>query len=412
MLGLFDALYSTLAVPAMGTAQWAAGLWSPKVAERRFWLSQPAAIPPRDGRPRLWVHAASMGEFEQIIPILELLKGAVHIVATFFSPSGANHGIRRRDVVDVVRLLPLDGRSTMRRFVREMNADAVLIGRYDVWRNMVLALEEANTPMVLVNATYPSAATRARGWVADTYGRLTDVVAVTPADGVALEQLIGRSVRVLADSRYDRIHQAVQTARSRPPILPNVHVPTLVVGSSWTPDVDLVLQAATKFGLDRLRLVVVPHEPTKQHLQEIERKLVCRRFSECSDEYRGHVVVDSVGALLSLYAAADLAFIGGGFGAGVHSLAEPAGFGLPCACGPNIRKSREGQELAYAGGVRVVPSASDVLDWLTTMVQDVPERKRCGAINRDYLESRTGTSAIIARQIRTHMTEHHDTFQR
>lgn len=412
MLGLLDALYSTAAVPAMGAAQWAVGLWSPKVAERRTWLRQPAPIPPRDGRPRLWVHAASMGEFEQLLPILELLKGAVHIVATFFSPSGAHHGLRRSDVVDFVRILPIDGRSTMRRFVRDVNADVVLIGRYDVWRNMVLALDEANTPMVLVNATYPSAAARAPRWVADTYSRLTDVVAVTSADGEALSQLIGHSVRVLADSRYDRIHQAVQKARARPPILPHVDVPTLIVGSSWTPDVDLVLEAATMLGLHRLRLVVVPHEPTAHHLQYIEGKLACLRLSMCTEQYSGHVVVDSVGALLPLYASADLAFIGGGFGAGVHSVAEPAGFGLPCACGPNIRKSREGQELAYAGGVRIVPTASDVLDWLTTMVLDVPERKRCGAINRDYLESRTGTSAIIAQQIRSLMTERNDTIQR
>jgi 3-deoxy-D-manno-octulosonic-acid transferase len=394
-----DAVYSNIVIPAMATAESAMALWNAKAAERLASLRDPQPIPQRDGRPRLWVHAASMGEFEQLIPILLLLKGAVHVVATFFSPSGAAHGLRRHDVVDVVRMLPLDGRQTMRRFVHEINADAVLIGRYDVWRNMILALNAASTPILLANATYPSAASRVQGWVADTYRRLTDIVAVTDADAQAISELTGRPVTSMADSRYDRIMDTVTAVRSQQPVLPPVDVPTIVVGSSWDADVNCVFQAAKRFGLHRLRLIIVPHEPTPEHIRHVEQQLLCKRLSTLPDGHQGHIVVDTVGALLSLYSIADLAFIGGGFGVGVHSLAEPSGFGIPCACGPNIRKSREGMELAYAGGIRIVPSADACYDWLSTMVSDTVERRRVGDINRSYLAQRTGSARALAERV-------------
>ena len=140
----------------------------------------------------------------------------------------------------------------------------------------------------------------------------------------------------------------------------------------------LFSKATKHLTADRLRLIVVPHEPTEQHLKRVEDNVQCTRLSQADSAPDGHLLVDSVGLLLSLYSIADAAFVGGGFGAGVHSVTEAVGSGLPSACGPRISRSHDASSLAEAGLLTVIDEPEKLKGWIETVVLDQAGRERSG----------------------------------
>ncbi|MBU3741785.1 MAG: hypothetical protein FGM24_05805 [Candidatus Kapabacteria bacterium] len=358
-----------------------------------------ARLRPADKRmPCIWAHAASMGELEQLVPILERLRSAlpsVRIVVTCTSPSGLEHAQRLSTLIDDAAYLPVDTRANASMWMQRVAPDLVLIDRYDLWRNHVLAADKLGIPICVVNATAPSRASGfTASWLADTYRRCRWITAVTDDDANTLAAWLGTDVPVLPDTRADRVLDRIRATGSLLAAYRRTEGPTIVLGSSWREDESVVLRAMQTAGF-KGRCIIVPHEPTEDALRSVEERVACTRWSMATPDTSGHLLVDSVGQLLGLYALADAAWVGGGFGVGVHSLAEPAAYGIPLACGPNIGSARDAAPLIKAEALTLCRTSDETAAWLRSVVCDVTERRRRGDAARDYIVGRTGSSDIL-----------------
>lgn len=364
------------------------------------------------GARRLWVHASSMGEFEQAKPIIEALRERepdLVIIASFFSPSGYDNNLRYR-VVDAVVYLPFDSTRRARAFLALMRPTAAVFIRYDVWPNHIWACRELGIPVMLANATLRENSGRLRPLIRrfhrQVYDSMEAILTVSERDAEAFRSLGLRQARIEAvgDTRYDRV--TGKAARSRTRLLVPEHIlagrTTIVVGSSWSEDEEVLLPALFSL-LERdpgLLVVIVPHEPTIDHLEFLEYRLNGSvshlRFSYLSS-WNGErvLIVDSIGILLPLYAVADIAFVGGGFKSNVHNTLEPAAYGIPVLYGPKIGNSQEARELANAGGGFVVRSSEDVRTMLELLLTDPARRAAAGSAAGRFVAGRAGSTTHI-----------------
>ncbi|MBR9978927.1 MAG: 3-deoxy-D-manno-octulosonic acid transferase [Bacteroidetes bacterium] len=364
------------------------------------------------GSRRLWVHASSMGEFEQAKPIIEALRECdpeLVIIASFFSPSGYENNQRYRPV-DAVVYLPFDSSGNARRFLALMQPTAAVFIRYDVWPNHIWACRRMGIPVMLANATLREHSGRLlpvlRGLHRHVYGSMHTILTVSDEDARAFRSLRteGPHIEVVGDTRYDRVTGKAALSRRRllipEHILGGKHV--IVAGSSWPEDEEMLLPALLSL-LEhdpRLLCILVPHEPTLDHLEDLEYRLngdvSSLRFSYLQS-WNGErvLIVDSIGILLPLYAVADVAFVGGGFKSNVHNTLEPAAYGIPVLYGPKIGNSREAKHLAEAGGGFIVRSSDEVLDTLQTLLADDGKRHKAGAAAGHFVSERSGSTAHI-----------------
>ena len=359
-------------------------------------------------RSRVLVHAASMGELEQCVPIVAALHAAaptLEIIISCSSPSGVRHAKSLPGITAVV-YHPFEERHDVASFVTRVQPDVVVIDRYDVWPLYIDRLYDQSIPVLLINATFPSSATNRllRSSMLTTYRRLSHITAVTPDDARSLQEFVGHTVPSLPDSRVDRVRERVAHARDSFTHLRR-DTTTLVIGSSWDDDLTILIPSIKQIAADELRVIIVPHEPTESTLTSIETQLPCTRLSHATAETHGHIVVDSVGALLSLYALADSAYVGGGFGTGVHSVLEPAGYGLPLACGPRIDRSRDAVALHDQGACTILKTRDDAQSWIRDVVLKSVKRKSIGERAAVYVASQTGSSSVYATVIQQFITE-------
>ncbi|MEY3387106.1 MAG: hypothetical protein RIR53_1917 [Bacteroidota bacterium] len=402
---LFIALYRGLITPAMATGLALLAPFHAKLARRRrheasSWSDAKKSLA-TDSRPRVWFHAASMGELEQLLPLIEdlhRLAPDICIVTTCTSPSGRDHALRQSPI-DHALYLPVDRYRAMQEFIDVVNPRVVVIDRYDLWPMMISVLKRRGVMMKLINATMPTAARSPmlRGFFKRLYGMLDSITAVTEADAQQLTTLLGRPIEWLPDTRLDRVERKRRTLMHDTSILPAWQGRTLVLGSTWPHDEDLVLDAWTSTPEEEWRLVIVPHEPTEEALSRIEARIPCVRHSAVphvghASDHR-HILVDSVGKLLQIYASADAAYVGGGFGAGVHSLAEPAGYGMPIACGPGIERSRDADGLTRHDALAVIRTAEEARRWIA-QIRNEDFRLRSRQHCYEFVERNTGSSDI------------------
>lgn len=401
-------LYNALILPLLSLAVWAGRLLSPKLRQRAD--AEQAAlrrVAQASGTPRILFHASSMGELEQVIPIMHELKHRMPgscIILSCSSPSGYNHAIRQ-SCIDAALYMPVDTRTNARRFVDATSPDVFVINRYDVWPNVV-QLAASRCRVLLINATYPSVADSPilRTWVAKFYRTISSITAVSESDAASLSVLCDRPIQHIPDTRIDRVLERIASADSTTDILSSASRTTLLLGSTWPEDEDLLFTALTKADASRLRLIIVPHEPTEQALKRIEHRVACKRLSRIDSAYDGNVLVDSVGHLLSLYRYADAAYVGGGFGAGVHSTTEPVGYGLPVACGPHIARSRDAQDYHKVGLLTVASTPAELSSWIHNTVLDQTAREAASLQSQHYVAQRTGSARVYAEMITAELT--------
>jgi len=400
---LVDFVYNAIVLPVLRLWLWSGSLIDGKLQERA--ANEVSAFVSASeftcsGR-RIWFHAASMGEFEQCIPVIgavrELLPGAT-IIATFTSPSGYRH-VARSGIADVVLYLPLDTKANAIRFFDALRPDVGVVVRYDLWRNHLLEARSRRIPIHVINATVPAMARFRflRGWIGALYRSAATLTAMTPNDAAELRSIVEHDVAYLPDTRYDRILQRIASPDPSILRLRRQDRVTVVLGSSWQQDEELFLAALLQMADARLRCIIVPHEPTPSHVCKLRSMLNATLMSEVFEPTTTeHIIVDSVGSLLSLYAIADAAYVGGGFGAGVHSLAEPAGYGLALACGPHIQRSRDADALVEADALTVVQTTAEIVTWLRTSVLDPIARHDVGHRAESMVVTRSGSSKRCA----------------
>jgi 3-deoxy-D-manno-octulosonic-acid transferase len=366
------------------------------------------------GRPLVWFHAPSVGEGLQAGAVAERLRQRrpdVQQVYTFFSPSAEQFA--RRQAADLADYLPLDLPADVGRALDALRPEVIAFNKTEVWPNLAREAKRRGVRLALLSATLPPGSGRlssiGRPLLARAFGRLDRLGAISAADAERFGALGVPPERrgVMGDAHFDRVLQrAAAVDPTSSPLLRPLLDPgrlTLVAGSTWPPDEERLLpalRAAASRGVP-LRTVLVPHEPTPDHLREIERRLDAAAFSHrrlsAFDAGGGGdadvLLVDRVGVLGELYALADVAYVGGGYGtAGLHSVLEPAAFGVPVLFGPRHSNAREAAELIAAEGAFAEPDGDALLRRLSTLLDDEPLRRAAGAAARRYVESGLGAA--------------------
>jgi 3-deoxy-D-manno-octulosonic-acid transferase len=380
-----------------------------------------------DGVFRIWFHAASMGEFEQAKPVIERLKNLdpeSQIIVSFYSPSGYNNQHNYKHADSVV-YMPFDSYQKAKRFINTMNPDIAVFVRYEIWRNHLRILYKRKIPTYLICATIPNSRflknVILKPYVKSSYKLFRKIFTVGEAHTTFFQKLkLKTKVFTLTDTRFDRIAEKVEVGKTEkilPDILFNINEFIFIAGSTWQPDEEIIIETVKRFEKEnkaKIKLILVPHEPTASHLENIKSMIPHSFFlsqvldyldRENNDELiqkflgKNHIIVDSIGKLLRLYAGTHAAYIGGGFGVGVHSVTEPAGYGIPLASGPNFTNSPDAIELNKLGALSIINDSEDLYFWLSDMINDVEKRNKIGKISKDYVFNACGSSDTILDEI-------------
>ena len=379
------------------------------------------------GRPLVWVHAPSVGEGLQAKPVLEALRAEApqwQLAYTFFSPSAER--LARSLPVDIADYLPLDRPRDVRAALDALQPSALVFSKLDVWPELALAAARRGVKLALISATVAPHSSRlrwpARGWAYPAYRAMDRIGAISEADGRRLELLGARRevIEVTGDTRYDSVaERAERFDRTRDPFARLAIAPagtfTIVAGSTWPADEAVVLPAFVDLlaQVPTARLVLAPHEPNPDHLAGISL-LAARlglprpvRLSQLEQTATAQViVVERVGILADLYALADVALVGGGYHrAGLHSVLEPAAFGVPVVIGPHWQMSRDAALLLERGGAVALPAAGRQplhAQWLV-WYHDPAARKKAGEAGKRLAREGRGaaerTTALVKKLI-------------
>lgn len=363
----------------------------------------------------VWFHSASMGEFEQAKPIIQKLKETkdVNVVITFFSPSGYENSVKY-PFADIISYIPVDTKFRTRRFLNQVKPDIAVIMRYDIWPNIILQLDKMNIPTFLVDATMRGNSARKLPYLKSfhkfIYNKLSRILTISDSDlNSFLDFNIEESkLKAVGDTRFDRVYQKSIDARSKKLFRDGVFdgKKVFVMGSSWEADENIVLPAMKKILLrDKdLILIVVPHEPTVSHLEDLENTLskdfATIRFS-LMNNYKGEriILIDSIGILLTLYCYADAAYVGGSFKQGIHNVLEPAVYGIPVIYGPKIENSQEAQYLAEKEGGFVIKNKKNAYKTIRSLFLYDEKRIKAGEIAKEYVKSNIGATEQILTEI-------------
>jgi len=398
-------LYNVIAVPMMEAALYVSRFLGGKAAaasrgRRRTITDTKNPLRPLSGRkPRLWFHAASAGEFLQITPLIERMRnrykdGAIFI--TFFSPS-AEKLTSEYPHKDVALYLPTDSRTNIRKLLTAFKPDIILFSKYDVWPNLAWESAKAGVKLGIVGATIHERSGRLRCGISSLYRRVhgvLDFVGTSTEDDAALYMKLNVDpghIAVTGDMRYDQTFQrAMSVSPDDPTLVPlRSEAKVFVAGSTWPEDDRILIPAfvTTRKKHGKLKLIIVPHEIDKDKLEETEslargHELTTVRYSSLQT---GKVqfsdfdvaVVDEVGFLAKVYSLGTVAYVGGGFGAGVHNVMEPACFGLPVFMGPGWFGSREASQMLKRAGAFAVKKPDGLANLLTDLLDR--EEWRCEA---------------------------------
>lgn len=305
----------------------------------------------------IWIHAASLGEFEQGRPLIECIRAQQpqkRILLTFFSPSG--YEVRKNyNGVDVVSYLPFDLSWNVRKFLDIVKPSQAIFIKYEFWNNYLHELHRRDIPTYIISTIFRKEQAFFRPYGSFFRSMLrcfTHIYVQDEASRILLSQIGIDNVTIAGDTRFDRVIDISQQAREIPLIqqFSKEHF-TIIAGSSWPADEELFIQYFNN--RPELRLVIAPHEIDESHLIAIEKMLKRPhiRLSQANEEniQQIHcVIIDSFGLLSSIYRYGQIAYIGGGFGAGIHNILEAAVYGIPVIFGTNYKKFREAKEMLSA----------------------------------------------------------------
>lgn len=361
----------------------------------------------------IWFHAASLGEFEQGRPIMEAIRRehpGYKILLTFFSPSG--YEVRKNyDGADVVVYLPIDTKRNARRFLRLTNPVMAFFIKYEFWSNYLHMLKERHVPTFSVSSIFRPNQIFFRAY-GKGYGKVLDCFThffVQNEESRDLLKSIGIDcVSVTGDTRFDRVLQIRDAGKSLP-IVENFVGGTVedrphvfIAGSSWPPDEDIFIRY---FNEHRdWKLIIAPHVIGEDHLKQILSKLRRKtvRYTQATEENVAGaecLIIDCFGLLSSIYRYADVTYVGGGFGVGIHNVLEAAVWGKPVIFGPNNKNFQEAQGLLKAGGGFEVTSYDDFVGVMRKLADDKAleqSRERAGG----FVESLAGATRQIMKEVK------------
>lgn len=327
----------------------------------------------------IWIHCSSLGEFEQGRPVIEAIKQkkpSAKILLTFFSPSG--YEVRKNySGADYIFYLPLDTRSNSSRFIKMVNPAMAIFIKYEFWYHYLNELRKRGIPTYLVSGIFRPDQVFFKsyaGWYRKFLKAFTYFFVQNQQSKDLLASIGYTNVMITGDTRFDRVSRIASEAKSIPIVesfASNHRV--LVAGSTWPKDEDIILPLVAKF--PDLKLVVVPHEVTETHVRDIMVKspVPAVRFTKANSEEAKQariLIVDTIGLLSSIYRYGEIAYIGGGFGVGIHNTLEAAVYGIPVIFGPNFQKFQEAKDLIARKAGFSVKTYDELVDLLNLLLFD------------------------------------------
>lgn len=405
-------LYNVL-ILLFGAGVRIAALFHPKarafVTGRRDVFSRMEAAFKDNAMPVVWVHCASLGEFEQGRPLIELLKQEyphLKILLTFFSPSG--YEVRKNyNLADFVCYLPTDTASNARRLVSIVKPTFVVFVKYEFWFHYTRALKNRNITILSISSIFRSNQLFFKPF-GGFYRKILQSFShffVQNEESLRLLRSVGIQQCTLAgDTRFDRVYQVVKRGEELP-LVSNFKndQKTVVVGSCWSEDLDVL---APFINQNTMKFIIAPHEISEQFIQAIENTLSVKsiRYSvalgKAVEDYQV-LIIDNIGMLSRLYRYGEFAFVGGAFGKGLHNILEAACYGVPIFFGnKNYQKFQEAVDLINRGG------AFEVKDYLDLKVKfelmDMPESFLLACeVTKSYVLENLGATDKIMRYCRT-----------
>lgn len=353
----------------------------------------------------LWMHCASVGEFEQGRPVFEALKQRYpekKAIVSFFSPSGYE-ARQNWPGADLVFYLPVDRKRTMRALVTQLKPAAVVWVKYEFWFNALAELQRQHIPVFLVSGVFRPSQHFFQfwgGWFSRQLHHFS-LCFVQDVNSRDLLRSVGVDADVVGDTRFDRVLQIAEEPFNDPIIEAfAASGPTLVAGSTWPADEVILAEAVLN---SNWKLVLVPHEITDEHLRQIGQRFPSAVwYSKASVELASSanvLVIDCMGMLSKLYRFGQAAYVGGGFGAGIHNTAEAAVYGIPVVFGKRYQKFNEAIQLIASKGGYSINEASALRALLTGWEQNPAQREASGREAKKLIEQGSGATHTIVTAI-------------
>ena len=360
----------------------------------------------------IWFHAASLGEFEQGRPLIEKIRAAYpqyRILLSFFSPSGYEV---RKDYkgADVICYLPFDTALNARKFIRLARPCMAFFIKYEFWQNYLTVLHKQGVPVFSVSSLFRPNQIFFKKYskpYAHVLKCFTHFFVQNEASRHLLTEHGIENVTVVGDTRFDRVIAVRENAKQLPMVEifagageSGSHV--LVAGSTWAPDEDILIEFFNRHPEERL--VLAPHVVSESHLQEIEKKLErpFLRYTQATAESASKadcLIVDCYGILSSVYRYGQMAYVGGGFGAGIHNVPEAAVYGIPVIIGPKNKNFREAQYLLREGGCFEISSAEDYWEIMSRLLDEQGFLAEAGKKAGAYIAEHAGAVEKVFRAV-------------
>lgn len=363
----------------------------------------------KPGTDYVWFHASSLGEFEQGRPMIEKLRAEhpeYRVVLTFFSPSGYNPA-KNYQQADVVCYLPFDTKRNVKRFLDILNPKMAFFIKYEFWINFLSGLKKRNVPVYSVSSIFRKEQAFFKPW-GGRY-RLTlhsfNHLFVQNVKSKELLRSIGVSnATVVGDTRFDRVIKILEQARQLPLVDAFVEGgrKVFVVGSSWGEDEAIYMPY---FNSHReWKMIIASHEVDDERIKKIQTQYEgrCVRYTKATiEEVREAdcLIIDCYGLLSSIYRYGDVAYVGGGFGVGIHNVLEAAVYGVPVFFGPNNRKFQEAQALKACGGGLEISSTVALAEKMNLFTADVQALEAAGKAAGNYVLDNSGATAKIFKEL-------------
>lgn len=358
----------------------------------------------------IWFHAASLGEYEQGLPVIEKIKKKFphhKIVVTFFSPSG--YEVRKNNLVaDATVYLPLDTQKNAQQFLELVHPEMAFFIKYEYWPNYLNELQKLKTPTYLISGIFRENQLFFK-WYGGFYRKALETFTYffvqNESSKKLLLQLGKTNVAVSGDTRFDRVASILEKDNSLDFIeaFKNDTL-TIVVGSSWPKDESLLVDYINQT-FEKVKFIIAPHNIKAEQIQELKNAISKKTvlFSEKENQNLADFdvfIIDTIGILTKIYSYADIAYVGGGFGnPGVHNILEPATFGVPIVIGSNFSHFAEATALVNLEGCISISNKNELSDAFSNLIRNDDIRHEKGHICSTFVQMNKGATDIILKQI-------------
>lgn len=372
----------------------------------------------KSGEELVWFHCASLGEFEQGRPLIERFRSTYpdfKIVLTFFSPSG--YEVKKNySGVDYLFYLPLDTKVNVGKFIEAVNPKVAFFVKYEFWFNYLSILKKKNIPTYLVSGIFRENQHFFKwygGWYRKQLNNFSHFFLQNGESQLLLNSIGITNTSISGDTRFDRVCTIAETIKP----IPNIELfkqdqKILIAGSTWIEDEKLLTKLLDRIQLANynLKLIIAPHEVSETRINSLLSLLakgnrqikVCKYslFNESIAKDTEVLIIDNIGMLSSLYQYADIAYIGGGFGKGIHNIPEAAVFGMPVIFGPNYKRFREAIDLLKLGGAFGINSYEALEQTVKQMLENKIAFEKASEICKNYVTENKGATEKIMKAIK------------